>query len=437
MIYPTRAAVILMLAGAPLGLLAGVLVPKLWVLSAAWVLMTAALMVVDAVLAASGRDLELVLQTPASLAVGRMGEVSLAGRFTGKTWPRVTEAAIETNAKLALEVDRGRQVMTSADVVAAFRVEPTRRGEGVVSRFWLRWTGPLGLTWRQRTERPDRRVPIIPDIAAVRDEAVRLFSRDALFGIKVQRDTGEGAEYHALRDFQPGMDIRAIDWKQSAKHSSLLVKEFRTERNHQIVFAIDTGRVMSEPVAGAPRVDRALNASLLLAFISLKMGDRVGLFTFDSKVHVSSGAVTGVRGFAALQRVAAGVDYSEEETNFTLGLSTLGGTLERRSLIVVFTEFPDSVGAELMLENLQRLAKRHLILFVALRDEELESMVRAEPVEAADVSRAVTAAALLHERDVVLARLRRLGAHVIEAPVDKIGPELVSAYLDLKRRNLL
>lgn len=437
MVYPTRAAVILMLAGAPLGLLAGVLAPQLWLASALWIVAALVLMLIDAVLAASGQDLELALETPASLAVGRVGEIALKGRFVGRTLPRLTEAALETNARLALAIDRGRQPMTDENVQALFRVEPTRRGEGIISRYWLRWTGPLGLTWRQRTERPDRRVPIVPDIAAVRDEAVRLFSRDALFGMKVQRDSGDGAEYHALRDFQPGMDIRAIDWKQSARHSSLLVKEFRTERNHQIIFAIDTGRVMSEPVAGAPRVDRALNAALLLAFISLKMGDRVGLFSFDSKVGASSGAVTGVRGFAALQRVAAGIDYSEDETNFTLGLATLGGTLERRSLIVVFTEFPDSVGAELMLENLQRLAKRHLILFVALRDEELEAMVRAEPLDPADVSRTVTAAALLHEREIVLARLRRLGAEVVEAPVDRIGPELVSAYLDLKRRNRL
>ena len=327
--------------------------------------------------------------------------------------------------------------MTSQEVAARFLVEPVRRGEGSIERYWLRWTGPLGLTWRQRTESPDRRVPIVPDIAAVREEAIRLFSRDPSFGLKIQRDTGEGAEFHALRDFQPGMDTRTIDWKHSAKHGSLLAKEYRTERNHQIIFALDSGRVMSEPVAGIPRLDRSLNAALLLSFVSLKLGDRVGLFAFDSKVRVSSGAVSGVRGFAALQRLAAQVDYSDSETNFTLGLATLGGALERRSLIVVFTEFPDSVGAELMIENLQRLAKRHLILFVALRDEELESMVRADPVEPADVSRAVTAQALLRERDLVLARLRRLGAHVIESAPERLGSEVVSAYLDITRRNLL
>ena len=83
------------------------------------------------------------------------------------------------------------------------------------------------------------------------------------------------------------------------------------------------------------------------------------------------------------------------------------------------------------------LLKRHLVLFVVLRDEELETFTAAEPVEPEDVSRAVMAAGLLRERRLVLARLRHLGVHVIEAAADTAGPALVNAYLDLKRRGTL
>jgi uncharacterized protein (DUF58 family) len=138
-----------------------------------------------------------------------------------------------------------------------------------------------------------------------------------------------------------------------------------------------------------------------------------------------------------LQRVAASIDYSANETNYTLGLATLMTTLNRRSLIVVFTEFADTISAELMLEAVGALLRRHLVLFVVLRDEELEAFTAAEPVEPDDVSRAVTAASLLRERRLVLARLRHLGAHVLEAKRDEAGPALVNAYLDMKRRSLL
>ena len=93
-----------------------------------------------------------------------------------------------------------------------------------------------------------------------RDEAIRLFSRDAEFGIKTQIERGDGSEFDALREFASGMDRRAIDWKHSARHRHLLAKEFKTERNHNIVFAFDTGRLMSEPLGGVPKIDRAVTA---------------------------------------------------------------------------------------------------------------------------------------------------------------------------------
>ena len=90
-----------------------------------------------------------------------------------------------------------------------------------------------------------------------------------------------------------------------------------------------------------------------------------------------------------------------------------------------------------MLENLGRLIKRHLVLFVIFRDEELEAIARREPVNPEAVSRAVTAEALLKERDLVIARLIRMGAHIVDAPAASIGPALLSAYIDLKKRDLL
>ena len=138
-----------------------------------------------------------------------------------------------------------------------------------------------------------------------------------------------------------------------------------------------------------------------------------------------------------LQRVAAGIDYSDRETNYTLALATLASGLNRRSLIVIFTDFADTISAELMLSAVGTLLSRHLVLFILLRDEELETLVETEPVEPEDVTRAVTAAAMLRQRLLVVTRLRRLGVHVVEAKHDQAGPALVNAYVDLKRRNLL
>ena len=234
-----------------------------------------------------------------------------------------------------------------------------------------------------RRDAEARSSPITPNIAAVKDEAIRLFARDAMFGLKAQLETGDGSEFHALREFAPGMDRRTIDWKQSARHGKLLAKEFRTERNHPVIFAIDTGRLMCEPLLGAPRIDRAINAALLDG-VRLAEARRPGralrLRRQAAAVHRRrSPARTPSRSCSAL---AARLDYSTEETNYTLGLTQLGAALERRSLIVVFTDFADTTSAELMLENVARLMQRHLVLFVVFRDEELEAIARREPVDA-------------------------------------------------------
>jgi uncharacterized protein (DUF58 family) len=87
-----------------------------------------------------------------------------------------------------------------------------------------------------------------------------------------------------------------------------------------------------------------------------------------------------------------------------------------------------------MLENVAQLLKRHIVLFVVFRDEELESMRRAEPQNARDASCSVIADMLLKERDLVMARLRQLGVQIVDAPVDQMGTGLISAYLALKQR---
>jgi uncharacterized protein (DUF58 family) len=81
--------------------------------------------------------------------------------------------------------------------------------------------------------------------------------------------------------------------------------------------------------------------------------------------------------------------------------------------------------------------RTHLVLFVVFRDEELETLVDREPADADDVSRAVIAERLLKQREAVTARLRRLGAQIIDAPVDALPSALLNGYLDVKRRGLV
>lgn len=427
-----------MAAGVPVALLAGVLTPAGWLAGPVWIAGVLLLVAVDALRGGSRSKLELDQPRPVRAAVGRSDRTELTVRFgAGGPAPKTVEAALSGDARLGLKEASRRATVSDRAAVLAFPFTPNRRGAADLKALWVRWHGPMGLAWKQKTFALDLAAPVLTDLQWVRDQAVRLFARDALFGAKTQLEIGEGSEFQALRDFQAGMDRRSIDWKQSARHAALLAKEFRTERNHNVIMALDCGRSASEPVGGMPRIDRFIHAALLLSYACLRSGDRTGVFAFDSQPRVTTGAVGGLDAFRTLQAVVGRIDYSTHETNYTLALATLSGQLQRRSLIVVFTDFTDSTGAELMIESLGRLLRRHLVLFVVLRDDELEGLTGVDPQTPEDVSRAVVAGTLLRERETVIGRLRRMGAHIVDAPADRVGTEVVNAYLDLKRRDLL
>jgi uncharacterized protein (DUF58 family) len=107
--------------------------------------------------------------------------------------------------------------------------------------------------------------------------------------------------------------------------------------------------------------------------------------------------------------------------------------LQRRSLIVLFSDFSDPTSAELMLENVGRLVERHLVLFVVMADAELAELVRRPVTDLQHVAMSVTATTLERQRALVLQRLRQLGVRIVEAPHRQVGPRLLDAYLAIKR----
>jgi uncharacterized protein (DUF58 family) len=436
LIYPSGRAVWTAAAGAVPAFLVALALPSLWYLGLLWICLLLAFLAVDAAAGRGRKSLAASLHAPPQVGVGGQFTVHVAARLSGRT--PTLEARVGHDERLAPIGGTGGPLAATKDGGSLdLRFQALRRGIASFDRLWLRWRGPFGLVWNQVVLPMESKVAVLPDVRSARDQAITLLQRNALPDGHAQRRAGQGREFEALKDYQPGMGRRMIDWKRSARHGRLLAREFRIEENNNIVLAIDSGRLMCEPVDGLPKVDRAVAAALLSAFIALKGGDMVSLFSFDARPRVASGAVRGSASFAMIQKRAVEIDYSNEETNFTLALTTLAARLDRRSLVIIFTDFVDPISAELMLRTVGRLTERHLVLFMMIRDVELESLADMPPSSGEDIARAVVAGGLLRERQVVIGRLRLLGAHVIEADHQRLGPALVERYLQFKREDLL
>lgn len=434
MIYPTRMAVLATAAGAPVALVFTALQPGRWFLALTWPLAMIVLTAIDAVQGVATATARV--DFPGHAYVGETRDCTVTVSIGSR--PRNAWVALQTSPLVTAEDDARTQVpLEDGRGAVLLPLEMVRRGMARFERLWLRWTGPLGLAWNQGTVELDAAFPVLPDLRPVLDQGARIFERYALEGLIAQFARGEGSDFDTLVDFRTGMDRRAIDWKQSARHVKLLAKQYRTERNNQIVFAIDAGRQMCEPVAGLARVDRCVSAMLLTAWIALKLGDRVAINAFDARPRLSTGLVSGAGAFTELERAAAKIDYSTDETNYTYAMTTLGARLTRRSMLILFTEFADTVAADFLLRALRRIVEKHLVVIVVLRDEELESIAEKEPASADDVTRAITAADLLKERRIVVTRLQHMGVHVVESEYDRVSERLVESYLELKSRDLL
>ena len=437
---PTWRAVLLAGLGVAVALLPAAVHPRLWPLWTAFLGVFVLALGADALLAPRRRDLAVSVTLPDSLSLraeGREGQqATIDLRFpTRRSIP--VRVAADLSGRLVPQPALPGSASRDGGTVELPLV-PTRRGRAVVERLWVRWQGPLRLMSAMERVEINRELPVVADLQPVRAMALRLADpRDFRAGLKIERYRGDGTQFDSLREHVLGDDSRSIDWKTSAHYRKLVTRQFRAERNHQILIAVDTGHLMSEPLAGIPKLDHAIQAGLLLSYLSLRVGDRVGWMTFDAKVGLWVEPQSGTRGFAALSHAASRIDYTGEETNFTLGLTSLAQRLTRRSLIVVLTDFVDTVSAELMVENLNRLSRRHALVFVALRDPDLAEAAARPPDDLAALNRAVVAGTLLRDRDLVLRRLARLGVRAVDAAPAQVNPWLLNTYLEMKRREVV
>jgi uncharacterized protein (DUF58 family) len=194
---------------------------------------------------------------------------------------------------------------------------------------------------------------------------------------------------------------------------------------------------MTEPLDGVPKLDRVIRAGLSLGWVSLRGGDFLGGCGFDVRFRNFVKPGRGMLYFNRFQRFAAELSYSTEETNFTLGIAELHSRLSRRSLVVLFTEFVDTIQAELLIESLEWMARKHVVIFVTMRDPLLLRLRNEEPKDFRGAARAVIAGDFIKEREIVLGRISRMGVHCLDVASSGLSTALLNCYLSIKQKGLL
>ena len=405
-----------------------------WTLLAALVL----LVVLDGALAPAPWTIGVDRGLPAVLPLGGAGMV---------TWRVANPLRRRLDVALADELApslraRSRRVRLSVPGRGTRRASvplaPRRRGTFRPTELTVRVAGPLGLAVRQAPREIAGQLQVHPSFHSRQAAELRLRRARLLEqGLRSVRGRGGGTEFESLRDYVEGDEVRHVDWAATARLGRAIVRTHRAERNQTVVVLLDTGRVMAGLVEGVPRLDHGMDATLALATVATRSGDRTGLVPFGAHVHA---LVPPRRDRDQLRRISTAMHRLEPELAESAYRDAFVATLSRfrrRALLVVVTELASEAVQETLVPALPLVLREHAVVVASVRDPALAGWVRRGGEGPAEAYRAAATASVLAERRRAATRLRTLGARVVDAPPGELAARLADTYLDIKASGAL
>lgn len=393
--------------------------------------------VYDLLRAAPVRTLRFTRSGDTSVRLGEQADVSLVVTNPARrplrgvlrdAWPpssRPVGGAGKDASRHPLTVAAGERTR----ITTALR--PTRRGDRQAARVTVRSLGPLGLAARQGGHAVPWTVRVLPAFESRKHLPAKLARLRELDGQTTVLTRGEGTEFDSLREYVPGDDTRSIDWRATARQSSVAVRTWRPERDRHILVVLDTGRTAAGRVGDAPRLDTAMDATLLLAAVASRAGDRIDLLAYDRRVRATVRGTSARDVLPAFVEAMAPLEAELVEADSRGMAATALRLARRQSLVVLLTGLEPSAVEEGLMPVLPLLTKRHTVLVASVADPRIEEMEHGRgSVDA--VYGAAAAARTQEERRVTADRLRRHGVVVVDATPDRLAPEVTDAYLALK-----
>lgn len=312
-------------------------------------------------------------------------------------------------------------------------ITPARRGRFDIRRLVVRVEGPLGLASWQRARDLAGRLRVYPPFRS-RDEAELRIDKARILevGLRSAQGRGGGTEFDQLREYAVDDEVRRMDWAATARTGRAIVRTYRAERNQVVISLLDSGRVMAGRVDGVPRVEHAMDAVMMLTAVATRLGDRAGLVAFDSTVRA---VVPPAHGRGQLGRVTEAmyrVEPELAESDYRGAFTQTLARFRRRAMLVIFTDLVEQAVGETLLPALPVVARSHLVVIASVQDPDVVDWALSSPTDATGAYRKAAAVQALEERRRTTARLRGLGATVVDAPPGRMAPLLADAYLKVK-----
>ncbi len=191
---------------------------------------------------------------------------------------------------------------------------------------------------------------------------------------------GMGIAFEEVREYQPGDDIRSIDWNVTARMWHPYVKRFIEERELTVLLAVDVSGSLQFGAGLQRKHEVAAELAAILAFSAVSNNDRVGLIAFTDRVERFLPPRKGARHVLRLIRDLLFFQPERKRTSIRQALDYLNRVQRRRAIVFLLSDFADR-GFERVLKQTSR---RHELIALSVSDEREESLPNVGLVEVCD-----------------------------------------------------
>jgi uncharacterized protein (DUF58 family) len=253
----------------------------------------------------------------------------------------------------------GSLVASPCEIVESILSDFDGKGNTAQSEIRARSERRSIMIWPFR-RRNNAQKPAPLDAAAIVRRARRLRFRvrpDAvsqLAGAYHGARPGIGLTFAELRAYEPGDDVRHLDWNVTARQGRPFVRRFVEERALCLWLVVDVSASMRFGPERKTKADRAAQAAALLATAAIQNGDRAGLILVSDRIEVELPPAGGVRHLSQLVRALVATPTTSPKTRLSVGLARVRRTA-RRAMIVVISDFI----TEEPITTWRRAARRH------------------------------------------------------------------------------
>jgi uncharacterized protein (DUF58 family) len=406
----------------------------------------------------------LRLPTPAELTAGRSWsnapaldsetEIELTIENRGRT---IVECRLIDDLPPALVAEPATFRLTAFPRVPAslrYRVEPRERGDWETGSLYIRYRSPLGLLERWARAPLTQTVRVYPALRTGEEQQIFLArSRQIEIQLRQARQRGLGRDFESLREYREGDDLRDICWTATARRGSPITRQYQSERSQPIWIVLDCGRLMRSRVAidtkafqdsgPEPRrrihskLDYACTTAVALAQLALYSGDRVGLLAYGEGIQQRLLPGRGAAHLRQLIESLAQLRAESGEANHLRATATLNRLQPRRSLILWITDLAETAMRPEVIDGAAQLLRRHVLLFVAMAQPEVESIAQACPSNVEEMFRAAAAQEMAARRELLLARLHEQGALTLDLNPEALTASVLNQYLNIKERAMV